>query len=181
LINMSTDSPSTLSYVAAAQTEFSAFCPGCRIVINQISSAGFSRMASSTRSVLRKHLDTRYVLPEFEQYLPPTLGGIQQSGLAARIKVVSSAAQLDGLKLMRSPGLLDADAGQASAFQGWVDTDAVLRLMLRQPVEYTTIPVRLFTRANVGGPALTPAAEESGGWFGPPNYVRQYERQWGAG
>jgi ribose transport system substrate-binding protein len=75
LINMSTDSPSTLSYVAAAQTEFSAFCPGCRIVINQISSAGFSRIASSTRSALRKHPDTRYVLPEFEQYLPPTSGG----------------------------------------------------------------------------------------------------------
>jgi hypothetical protein len=30
--------------------------------------------------------------------------------------------------------------------------------MLRQPVEYTTIPVRLFTRANVGGLALTPAS-----------------------
>jgi hypothetical protein len=53
--------------------------------------------------------------------------------------------------------------------------------MLRQPVEYTTIPVRLFTRANVGGLALTPAAEESGGWFGPPDYVRQYERLWGDG
>jgi ribose transport system substrate-binding protein len=105
---------------------------------------------------------------EFEQYLTPTIGGIQQSGLGARIKVVSSAAQLDGLKLMRSPGLLDADAGQASAFQGWADTDAALRLMLRQPAEHTTILVRLFTRANVGGLALTPAPEESGGWFGPP-------------
>jgi hypothetical protein len=72
---------------------------------------------------------------------------------------------------MRSPGLLDADAGQAYAFQGWADTDAVLRLMLRQPVEYTTIPVRLFSRANVGGLALTPAAEESGGWLGPQDYV----------
>jgi hypothetical protein len=83
---------------------------------------------------------TRYVLSEFEQYLQPTIAGIQQSGLASRIKVVSSAAQLDGLKLLRSPGLPDADAGQASAF-----------------------------------------AEESGAWFGPAGYMRQYERLQGVG
>jgi len=36
-------------------------------------------------------------------------------------------------------------------------------------------------RANGGALALTPAAEESGASFGPPRYVQQYERLWGAG
>ena len=76
--------------------------------------------------------------------------------------MASSAAQLDGLRMLNSPGLLDADAGPASAYQGWAGADAVLRLMLKQPVQYKTIPIRLFTRANVGGLALTPGAEESG-------------------
>jgi ribose transport system substrate-binding protein len=181
LINMSTDSPSTLAYVAAAQAEFSDFCPGCTVVINKISSAGFSRIATSTRSALANHPGIDYVISEFEQYLQPTIGGIQQSGQAGRIQLASSAAQLDGLKMLKAPGLLDADAGQASAYQGWADADAVLRLMLKQPVQYTTIPIRLFTRTNVGDLALTPGAEESGAWFGSTGYVREYERLWGVG
>jgi len=39
----------------------------------------------------------------------------------------------------------------------------------------------VFTRANVGGLALTPAVEESAAWFGPPGYVQQYERLCGVG
>lgn len=43
------------------------------------------------------------------------------------------------------------------------------------------IPLRLFTRANVGSLSLTPGAEESGAWFGPAGYVREYERLWDVG
>ena len=49
-----------------------------------------------------------------------------------------------------------------------------------QPVEYTTIPIRLFTRANAGTLPLTPGAGQSGAWFGPARYVGQYEHLWGA-
>jgi ribose transport system substrate-binding protein len=81
LINMSTDSPSTLAYVAAAQAEFSDFCPGCTVVINKISSAGFSRIAASTRSALVYHPGTDYVISEFEQYCsPPSAGSNSPAG-----------------------------------------------------------------------------------------------------
>lgn len=68
-----------------------------------------------------------------------------------------------------------------SAGRSWADADAALRLMLQQPVQYTTIPIRLFTRTNVSDVALTPGAEESGAWFGSTGYVREYERLWGVG
>jgi hypothetical protein len=53
--------------------------------------------------------------------------------------------------------------------------------MVGQPVQYATIPIRLFTRTNVGDLALTPRAEESGAWFGSTGYVRESERLWGVG
>jgi ribose transport system substrate-binding protein len=72
---MSTDSPPTLAYVAAAQAEFSDFCPGCTVVINKISSAGFSRIAASTRSALASHPGIGYVISEFEQSCSPPSAG----------------------------------------------------------------------------------------------------------
>jgi ribose transport system substrate-binding protein len=181
LINMSTDSPSTISYVRAARTEFSAFCPDCTVVINKISSAHFAQIAASTRAALQANTGTGYVISEFEQYLQPTIGGIKQSGQAARIKLVSTAAELDGLQQLRTHGPLDAIVGQASAFQGWVDADAALRLMRHQPVQFLTIPVRLFTRGQLAGLPLTTGAEDSGEWFGPTSYMGQFDRLWSAG
>ena len=80
LINMSTDSPSTVSYVTAARTEFTAFCPDCTVVINKISSAHFGQIAASTRAALRRKPGTGYVISEFEQYLQPTIGGSSSPG-----------------------------------------------------------------------------------------------------
>ncbi|MDN3359081.1 substrate-binding domain-containing protein [Actinomadura sp. DC4] len=181
LINQSTDSPSTIAYVAAAQQEFTAHCPDCEITVNKISSANFSLIASSTSSALLRNPKITYVVSEFEQYLQPTLGGVQQSGKAQKIKLVSTAAQLGGLQMLKAKGLLWATVGQASAYQGWADTDAALRLMLKKPVDPIATPLRLFTRDNVGGLTLTNAAQDSGEWFGPAGYASEYKSVWGVG
>lgn len=181
LINMSTDSPSTKAYVASARQEFRTHCPGCQVVINQISSANFSMISSSTSSALLRNPGIGYVVSEFEQYLQPTLGGVQQSGKSAKVKLVSAAAQLGGLRMVKAKGLLYANVGQASAFQGWASADAVLRQMLGKPVQPVTTPIRLFTRDNVGGIRLATAAEDSGEWFGPTTFPAQYKKLWGAG
>jgi ribose transport system substrate-binding protein len=178
LINESTDSPSTQAYVAAAQAEFKKYCSGCTVAINKISSANFSLIASSTSSALLSNPGTGYVVPEFEQYLQPTTGGITQSGKKASIKVVTSAAQIDSLQELKA-GQLAAGAGQSSGFQGWVDADAALRMMLKQPVPQVTVPTRLFTTSNVSALSLTDAAQTSGEWFGSTRYQQAYEKLWG--
>jgi ribose transport system substrate-binding protein len=178
LINESTDSPSTQAYVAAAQAEFKKYCSGCTVVINKISSANFSLIGSSTSSALLSNPGIDYVVPEFEQYLEPTTGGITQSGKKAGIKVVTSAAQIDSLQELKA-GQLAAGAGQSSGFQGWVDADAALRLMLKQSVPQVTVPTRLFTSSNIGSLALTNTAQTSGEWFGSTSYQQAYKKLWG--
>ena len=178
LINESTDSPSTLSYVAAAQAEFKKYCSGCTVAINKISSANFSLIGSSTSSALLSNPGIDYVLPEFEQYLQPTTGGIQQSGKAASIKVVTSAAQIDSLQELKAKQLAAA-AGQSSGYQGWVDADAALRMMLKQSVPQTTVPTRLFTTGNIASLTLTDAAQTSGTWYGSTSYQQAYQKLWG--
>jgi ribose transport system substrate-binding protein len=182
VINQSTDGPSPVAFVAAAKDEFAKQCPGCHVTINAISSANFSLIPSSTSSALLKNPNAKYVVSEFDQYLQPTLGGVQQAGKIAAVKGVSGAAQLAGLQMLKNKNFLYASVGQASAYQGWVDADAVLRMMTGttgDKLPQYTIPVRLFTRDTIGSVPLTQAAEASGEWFGPSDYPDSFVKLWG--
>lgn len=180
VINQSTDSPSSIAYVEAAQQEFGKLCSACKVVINKISSADFSLIASSTSSTLLRNPGTGYVISEFDHYLQSTLGGVQQSGRSAAVKGGSAAAQISGLRMLRSKNFLHVDVGQASAYQGWADADAALRLMLGQRLPAYIIPIRLFTRENVADLKLTGEAEASGEWFGPTDFPSHFAGLWGA-
>lgn len=182
LINESTDGPSPVSFVESAQTEFKKECPGCTVTTNKISSANFSLIAPSTSSALLKDPGVQYVISEFDQYLQPTQGGVQQAGKTATVKGVSGAAQLSGLQQLANKNFLYADVGQASAYQGWVDADAVLRMLTGTSgasLPAYTIPIRLFTRDNIGSVKLTDAAQASGAWFGPSDYTKSFLKLWG--
>ena len=184
LINESTDGPAPVAFVAAGVKELKAKCPGCTVTINKISSANFSLIAPSTSSALLKTPNVGYVVSEFDQYLQPTLGGVQQASKTASVKGVSGAAQLSGLQMLSKKNFLYASVGQASAYQGWVDADAVLRMMTGtagNKLPAYTIPVRLFTRDNIGDIKLTAAAQNSGDWFGPSDYTQSFLKLWGVG
>jgi len=182
VINQSTDGPAPAAYIAAAKDEFAKQCPDCKVTINPISAANFALIPASTSSALLKNPNVKYVLAEFDQYLQPTLGGVQQAGRMAGVKGLTGGAQLAGLQMLKNKNFVYAAAGQASAYQGWVDADAVLRMMTgtggdRLP-EYT-IPIRLFTRDNIGDIALTAEAEASGEWYGPTDYPGEFLKLWG--
>lgn len=182
VINQSTDGPSPVAFVAAAKAEFAKECPGCTVTINAISSANFPLIPSSTSSALLKNPNAKYVVSEFDQYLQPTLAGVQQAGKIAAVRGVSGAAQLSGLQMLDKKNFLYASVGQASAYQGWVDADAVLRMMTGtagDKLPRYTIPIRLFTRDTIGSVPLTAAAQASGEWFGPADYTNAFLGLWG--
>ncbi|WP_238428437.1 sugar ABC transporter substrate-binding protein [Frankia nepalensis] len=179
VINGSTDSPSSRAYVESFQEEISTHCEDCKVTVNEISSANFPLISPSTSSAILRTPGVNYVISEFDQYLQPTLAGVQQSGKITSVKGGSGSAQLAGLQMLAAKNFLYVDAGQASTFQGWVDADAVLRLMLGTPLpEYEPV-VRLFTRENVTGLNLTPEGEATGEWYGPTTFPAQFKALWG--
>ncbi|EFC84281.1 hypothetical protein FrEUN1fDRAFT_2581 [Parafrankia sp. EUN1f] len=181
VINGSTDSPSTQAYVAAAQEEYKAHCPDCEVKVNKISSANFSLIASSTSSAILTTPGVGYVVSEFEQYLQPTLNGVQQSGKASSIRGAAGSAQITGLQMLASGKFLHVDSGQANVFQGWVDADAAIRMMLGLPLPEYEIPIRLFTRDNVKDITVSSEAEATGEWFGPTDFPAKFRALWGLG
>ncbi|MFE6760815.1 sugar ABC transporter substrate-binding protein [Streptomyces sp. NPDC057689] len=177
LINQSSDGLSPARYVATGRSALSKSCPDCKLTVNKVTSSNFALIPSSTSAALLKDPTVNYVDSQFEQYLQPTQGGVQQTS-RTDIKVVTGSASLGGMKALKSGSPVAATA-QAAAFQGWVDTDAALRLILGEPVPEYTIPTRLFTKDNIGDVELTEAAELSGEWFGPATFTDDFKKLWG--
>ncbi|MGV9711734.1 sugar ABC transporter substrate-binding protein [Gordonia sp. NPDC003424] len=180
LINQSTDGPSPAVFVQAGKDAFAKNCPDCKVTVNEISSANFALIPSSTSSALLKDPSITYVDSQFEQYLQATQSGVQSANKTTAVKGVVGAAQLSGLQQLKSQNFLYAAAAQASAYQGWVDVDAALRMMLAQKVPAYTIPVRLFTRESIKDVPLTAEAQASGEWFGPTTFTTDFTKLWGA-
>jgi len=176
LINMDTDGPSIAQFEAAGEEVFSSDCSGCKTTINKVSSANFSLVPSSTSAALLKDPNIDYVESQYEQFLQATQAGIQQT--QRQVTVVDGAAQLDSVKAVAA-GQIAAAAGQATAYEGWVYLDAILRMAAGQNLPDYTIPVRLFTKDTVTDEDQTEDAQNTGSWFGPTTYTDDFKKLWG--
>jgi len=177
LINQNTDGPSQAVFVSAGKKVFSSDCPDCKVTINEVSSANFSLVPSSTSAALLKDPNITYVESQFEQFLQPTQAGIQSASKTG-VKVTTGAAELSSLKALQG-GQIQAAAGQDSSYQAWADVDAVLRMMLGSQAPDYKIPVRLFTKDSVADLKLTEDALASGEWFGPTTFTDDFKKLWG--
>jgi ribose transport system substrate-binding protein len=177
LINQTTDGPSPIAYVAAGKKVYGSDCPDCTVTVNEVSSANFSLVPSSTSAALLKNPNVTYVESQFEQFLQPTQAGIQSTGKTG-MKVITGSVGLSGLKAVKG-GEVAAASGQATTYQAWVDVDAALRMMLGSKAPSYDIPVRLFTPASVADLALTDDAWVSGAWFGPTTFTGDFTKLWG--
>lgn len=177
LINQNTDGPSQPVFVAAGKKVFSDECPDCKVTINEVSSANFSLVPSSTSAALLKDPNVNYVQSQFEQFLQPTQAGIQSASKTG-VKVITGAAELSSLKALQG-GQIQAAAGQATSYQAWADIDAAIRMMLGSQAPDYTIPVRLFTKDSVADLKVTDAALASGEWFGPTTFTEDFKKLWG--
>ena len=176
LFNLSTDGPSPAVFQAAGQKVYDS-CSGCKVTINKVSTSSFSQIPSSTSAALLQNPNITYVDAQFEQYAQAVQAGVQQTS-RSDVKLIAGAGELGGIKQVQS-GSLAAVAAQAAAFQGWVDMDAALRLMLGVDVPEYTIPVRLFTKDTMSDVKLTDAAQQSGEWFGPTTFTDDFTKLWG--
>jgi ribose transport system substrate-binding protein len=149
------------------------------VVVNEVSAANFPVIPSSTSAALLQNPEARYVLAEFEHFVQPTIGGVQQTPNAADIKIGASAATLTGLQMISDGAPLHADAGQNFSFQGWATADAIFRMAAGQEVPEYDISFRLFTADNVADLDLSEAGEASGDWYGPTDYTDGFTALWG--
>jgi ribose transport system substrate-binding protein len=176
-----TDSPTSAAGTAEyAIPELKAHCPSCTVTTLKFSSSNEQLLPSEISAMLLKHPNINYIYSEYDQYVPGVLQGVQQASATSRVKIVAAAAALSGLQGVASSSPVKAEIADNQVYNGWIDADEALRLMAGQAAVTYTIPIRLFTSANIGSVQLTNAAQASGEWFGAFGYQQQFEHLWGA-
>ena len=181
LINEYTDSPFTKGYIEDHALPILKGCSGCKTAVNQVSSANFAQIPSSTSSIVLKNPDADYFYLQYDTGLQPTIGGIQQAGAADRLKGVSTNGLLGALQSLKAGKFLYADVASHYSYAAYGLADFAMRMVLGSELpKDVNVPIRLITRDNVNDLGdLSSQAEESGAWFGDPTYKEMFAKLWG--
>ena len=116
---------------------------------------------------------------QYGLFVQASEGGVKASGRVGKVKVVTGAAQLGELQSVRA-GDLSAAASSSAAFDGWIMADAALRLASGDKIPDYTVPMRLFTKSNIGSIDLTAGAMNAGSWYGPKDSFQDgFKSLWG--
>ena len=154
-------------------------CSGCTQVMATYTSGTVPGIPSLISSTLLKNRDLDYGLPQFDFLIPLFKSGVQTAGYTDKMKVVSTNAVLSSMQLVKSGGQA-ADAGSNRNYSGWAAADTMVRMVKGVTIPpKTDIPVRLFDKTNIDSVQLTEAAAESGEWFGPLDYQKDFAQLWG--
>jgi ribose transport system substrate-binding protein len=175
------DSPSSMAYVQNALPIFKQYCPGCNIVVKQITATMTNtQLQAAVSSNIQSDPDVQYYYTEFEDSLQPTMSGIQQSGKSSSVGLAVAGGSVNGLGLLKGGQVVRAVVCVDQAYAGWALTDEILRMATKSGPAAETFPSRLFTSQNVGSIQVTAAAQASGVWFGDDSYQGQFAKLWGA-
>jgi len=105
------------------------------------------------------------------------LPAVHAANAQKRVKIVSFNVTPAVMQAMAKSDVVAADCGTDPIRLGWACADQLLRVMSGvQPVPDIKLPIKLFTRDNVGGLDLS---NISPAWFGPVDYRSEYKKLWG--
>jgi len=179
IIAQEVDSPSSKQYVTNSLSVYSQYCPSCKITLKTITASTNALLASATSANILANPNATYYYTEFEDSLQPTIQGIQQSA-RTNISLSVAGGSTDGLGLLKSgSSVVKAVVTVDEAYAAWALTDEILRMATKSPPVAETYVSRLFTTQNIGTIQVTPAAENSGAWFGDTSYQSEFAQLWG--
>ena len=179
IFNVVSDGGPSAGYVTDGfKPELAKQCPDCKLTLNEIQTSNFAKIPTVTSGALINNPKAEYVISEFDTFVDPTLQGIESAGRVQQVKGASTTGLLAQMQMVAGNRFLVADVGSNWSYQSYGIADQVLRLMTgAAPVDHD-LPVRLFTKENIGDVTLTDAAYRSGEWYGSTGYKQMYQKLW---
>ncbi len=173
-----TDSPETKQEAAYAKTFAAQKCPGCSFTEIDYDTAAINKLSSAVSAALLSNPDTTDVVCEVDACEPFAAQGIQTAGYTNKVKLFSANGNLSSLQQVKGGHLLTADVGISATYFGWLFSDGIERLLTGSLPKPTTTVERVFTKSNVSGLTLTPAASATEAWYGSNSFEQQFLNAW---
>jgi ABC-type sugar transport system substrate-binding protein len=167
--------------VAGILSEVKKLCPSLSIpsVQNVLIPDWPTKLSTTTRSLLTANPNNKYLLPLYDGmtiYMVPAINGILAAKSSTKVASFNATPVVIQNELAK-PSPLSADVGGPNQWYGVALADQVLRVLAGQPpVANENVPLRLFTRDNVG--TIDPKKDEST-WYGSANPICSYHKLWG--
>lgn len=175
------DDPGAIDDIDSGSAPEFKKCGGCKVTHVSYTAQTVPSVPSVVSTGLLRNPDITYGFPQFDFLVPLFKTGVQTAGFTNKMKIVSTNAVLSDMQLIKSGGQ-SADAGSNRNYSGWNAMDTMLRMLLHMPVsDKSTVPVRVFDKTNIDSVKLTKQAAESGEWFGPLTYQKDFAKLWGLG
>jgi ribose transport system substrate-binding protein len=160
-----TDSASTTKAGNIEIALLKKLCPGCTVNSISMQTAAIAQMPSALSAALVANPSTDYVTVPTDAYLPPAMGGIEASGFASKVQVISADGGLAGLQSVDA-GKVAYDPGNPVEYVGWQYANAVVRLLSGLTVSPAPAgPTLVFNAANVKTLDLTPPNYLNMSWY----------------
>lgn len=182
LILTTGDLPAAGVLLGGLQAEFQAHCPNCKLTVKSIPIAGWAtQLAPTTSSVLVADPAIKYVIPVFDDMVPFVQSAITQQGAARKVKVATFNADIAAMQLLAKGQLVTYEVGTDNPYNGWAQADQLIRIFAgKQPVQDELIPIRAFTKNNIGSITVSQSVINQGSWYIDPKVFQQgYLKLWG--
>jgi ribose transport system substrate-binding protein len=167
--------------VVGIQSEVKKLCASLSVpsVQNVLIPDWPTKLATTTRSLLTASPNLKYLLPLYDGmtiYMVPAINGILAAKSSTKVASFNATPVVIQNELAKTSPLA-ADVGGPNQWYGVALADQVLRVLAGQkPVASEEVPLRLFTRDNVG--TIDPKKDEST-WYGSVNPICEYHKLWG--
>lgn len=173
------DSPSLDAANAGDAAEAKAKCPSCAFHALTYYTASIQKVPSEISAALIRYPNTTYIVDQEDTSLADVVQGVQSAGFTNKVKITAVDGSLAPLQSIASGTLVTNDVGVSAYYVGWGFADGIIRLMLgEKPIAYGG-GIRDFTKQNVAGLTLTPAAYATNAWYGPASFEQSYLAAWG--
>lgn len=171
------DTPSTTSATEAMVSKWKQLCSGCAISTIDFTSANMDKLPSQISAELLKDPKANVILSPNDTFVPSITQALKIAG-RTNVKVVSSSGDLPNLQMVKA-GTQYADVGFSVAYAGWSLANGLFQLLDGDKVTNPDLPIRYFDSTNIQSLSLTPAAYQSGAWYGDDSYIAAYKSAWG--
>jgi len=174
-----TDTPNQQQAGQNGIDHLKSICPACQVTTLTFTTANVGNLASQVSAQLVSHPNISVLVSPVDSFVAPAWQGVQSSGFATKVEVISTGSDLDGLQRVAS-GQEAHDFGASALYDGYAELNGLMQQLAGEPVDPALNVTRDFTKANVGSLKLTQAEYGTADWFGNNSFVNQYYKAWGA-
>jgi ribose transport system substrate-binding protein len=167
--------PILKGFIDGFQAEVKAFCPDCKVKIQEITIPDLTagKVPSVMVSALRSNPDANYVAFDVGPFAAGFDSALAAAGLAGKVKIIGQAADEAGIAALKT-GKHTAWTGFDPVYSTYVMMDAMFRDSLGMPIDAKASGLQttqILTKDDVG--SIT------GNWGEPTDALAQFKKLWG--